>query len=130
MAGDDHFGPKRQYYAKLLIEVLVLLANESRTPKGFHRCNWERGATINVVVNSWEDIVAFIKQEKFRGYDRSKLPSPTRYAKELFNILKQLKPLGLAEFDKDELSQQGTKSGGIQFSLVNLPSRSHSRIPC
>lgn len=124
MAGDDHFGPKRQYYAKLLIEIFVLLANENRTPKGFQHCKWERGQTIIVAFNGWEDVIAFIRQENFRGYDLNALPSPTRYTKEPFNILKQLKPLGLTEFNEDKLSQQGTKSDGIEFSLTNLPSRS------
>lgn len=124
MAGDEHFGAKRQYYAKLLIEIFVLLANENRKPAGFQRCRWERETTIRVAVETWKAIPAFIRAENFRGYDINDLPSPTRYVKELLPILRQLQRLNLAEFNEDDLSQQGTKSDGIEFLLTNLPSRS------
>lgn len=126
MAGDDHFGPKRQMFTKLLIEIFVLLANENRKPEGFYSCQWERALAIQVEVESWEKVIDFIRQEKFRGYKLDSLPSPTRYTKEPFQILKRLKRLNLAEFDENELSQQGSKSGGLSFKLTNLPSRSIS----
>ena len=128
MSGDLHFGKTRRNLAKLLIQMMILLANESKTPSGFRCCRWEQDKTaIRVECESWENVFAVLQSEKFRGYTKEQLPSLDRLPKEFLPILRVLKRMDLCEFNEKALKQRGSKSGGIAFTLINIPSQSVQR---